>query len=59
VTWKSNVGTNFAVDAAGTRLAHLVKSTIGVTVEVRVVSPGMVERALGKAKRVVDKRPRG
>jgi len=46
-------------DAAGARLAHLVKSLIGVTAEVRVVPPGMIERSLGKAKRVVDKRPKG
>ncbi len=45
-------------DAAGTRLAHMVKSMIGVTAEVRVVPPGMIERSLGKAKRVVDKRPK-
>jgi len=45
-------------DAAGIRLAHLVKSLIGVTAEVRVVPPGMIERSLGKAKRVVDKRPK-
>jgi len=45
-------------DAAGTRLAHLVKSLVGVTAEVRVVPPGMIERSLGKAKRVVDKRPK-
>jgi phenylacetate-CoA ligase len=45
-------------DAAGIRLAHLVKSLIGVTAEVRVVPPGMIERSLGKVKRVVDKRPK-
>ena len=45
-------------DAAGVRLAHMVKSMIGVTAEVRVVPPGMIERSLGKAKRVVDKRPK-
>jgi phenylacetate-CoA ligase len=46
-------------DAAGAKLAHLVKSLIGVTAEVRVVAPGSVERSLGKAKRVIDKRPKG
>jgi phenylacetate-CoA ligase len=45
-------------DAAGGRLAHMVKSMIGVTADVRVVPPGMIERSLGKAKRVVDKRPK-
>jgi phenylacetate-CoA ligase len=37
-------------------LAHHVKSVIGVTVAVRVVDPGAVERSQGKAKRVVDLR---
>ena len=46
-------------DAAGVQLAHLVKSLIGITAEVRVVQSGGIERSIGKAKRVVDKRPRG
>ena len=45
-------------DAAGTRLAHRIKSMVGVTADVRVVAPGSIERSLGKAKRVVDKRPK-
>ena len=40
-------------------LAHHVKSAVGVTVAVRVVDPGAVERSQGKAKRVVDLRPKG
>jgi len=46
-------------DAAGAKLAHLIKSLIGVTADVRVVAPSAIERSLGKAKRVVDKRPKG
>jgi phenylacetate-CoA ligase len=46
-------------DAAGRKLAHLIKSMIGVTADVRVVPPGSVERSIGKAKRVVDRRPKG
>ena len=46
-------------EAAGAKLAHLIKSMIGVTADVRVVPPGRIERSLGKAKRVVDKRPKG
>jgi phenylacetate-CoA ligase len=46
-------------EAAGHRLAHLIKSLIGVTAEVRVVPPSTIERSLGKAKRVVDRRPKG
>jgi phenylacetate-CoA ligase len=45
-------------EAAGSRLAHLIKSLIGVTAEVKVLAPGGVERSLGKAKRIVDKRPK-
>jgi phenylacetate-CoA ligase len=43
-------------DAAGAKLAHQVKSLIGVSAEVRVVPSGGIERSIGKAKRVVDKR---
>ncbi len=43
-------------DRAGERLAHLVKNLIGVTAQVRVLPSGGVERSLGKAKRIVDKR---
>ncbi len=39
-------------------LAHHVKSVIGVTVGVRVVDPGAVERSQGKARRIVDLRPK-
>ncbi len=45
--------------AAGERLEKLIKSLIGVSAEVRVVAPGGIERSIGKAKRVVDKRPKG
>jgi phenylacetate-CoA ligase len=40
------------------RLEHAIKSTIGVSVSVELVAPGGVERSLGKAKRIVDKRPK-
>jgi len=46
-------------ERAGASLSHLIKSLIGVTADVRVVSPGGIQRSLGKAKRVVDKRPKG
>ena len=45
-------------DAAGAKLAHWIKNTIGVTAEVRVVQSGAIERSTGKARRVVDKRPK-
>ncbi len=45
-------------DAAGARLVRLVKSLIGISAGVSVLPPGGIERSLGKAKRVIDKRPR-
>jgi phenylacetate-CoA ligase len=41
---------------AGRELAHHIKSYIGVTAEVIVGEPGSVERSVGKAKRVIDRR---
>jgi phenylacetate-CoA ligase len=45
-------------EAAGAALAHVIKSLIGVTAAVQIVASGGIERSLGKAKRVVDKRPK-
>ena len=39
-------------------LAHHVKSVVGVTIRVDVADPGGVERSAGKAKRIVDLRPK-
>ena len=44
--------------AAGARLANLVKERIGVNARCTVTDPGVIERSLGKAKRVIDKRPK-
>jgi phenylacetate-CoA ligase len=46
-----------AREAQGELLCRHVKELIGVTAAVRVVEPGAVERSLGKAKRVIDRRP--
>jgi phenylacetate-CoA ligase len=40
------------------RAVHLIKAHVGVTATVRAVAPGTIERSQGKAKRVIDKRPR-
>ncbi len=37
---------------------HLIKSFVGITAKVRVVEPGTLERSQGKAKRVLDLRPK-
>ncbi|MEP9380273.1 phenylacetate--CoA ligase PaaK [Aquabacter sp. CN5-332] len=40
------------------RLVSRIKDTIGITTRVVIQAPGSIERSMGKAKRVVDKRPR-
>ncbi|MCW5698517.1 MAG: phenylacetate--CoA ligase [Rhodospirillales bacterium] len=44
--------------ACADKLSHAVKSMIGVTVTVRVVDVGEVERSIGKAVRIIDLRPK-
>ncbi len=39
-----------------TALAGHIKETIGITTSVRIVAPGSIERSLGKARRVIDRR---
>jgi phenylacetate-CoA ligase len=46
-------------EAAAAQLSQLIKNLVGVTAGVAVKEPGAIERSLGKAKRVVDKRPKG
>jgi phenylacetate-CoA ligase len=43
-------------ESAAKAFAHQVKSYIGVSARVVVREPGAIERSLGKAKRVIDKR---
>jgi phenylacetate-CoA ligase len=45
-----------ARDAAARDLAHQIKSTIGISVKVRLLDPGALERSIGKACRVIDRR---
>jgi phenylacetate-CoA ligase len=40
------------------QIEHLIKAYIGVSATARVVAPGTIERSQGKAKRVVDLRPK-
>jgi phenylacetate-CoA ligase len=47
-----------ARQACAGRLAHAVKAYVGVTVRVRVAEAGEVERSVGKARRIIDMRPR-
>jgi phenylacetate-CoA ligase len=50
----------FAAGAkAATLLIEQVKAMIGISVRVEVREPGSIERSIGKAKRVIDKRTPG
>ena len=44
--------------AAANKLEHDIKSYVGVSTHVRIADVGTLERSLGKAKRVIDKRPK-
>ena len=48
-----------AHEGLGRELAGRIKERIGVTASVRVVEPGGIERSVGKARRIVDQRPKG
>src|SRR5918995_5328782 len=43
--------------AAADRLSQAIKDTIGITAQVNVLDPEGIERSLGKARRVIDRRP--
>lgn len=47
-----------AVEACAAELGGHIKSLIGVNAKIRLLEPGKVERSIGKAKRVVDLRPK-
>jgi phenylacetate-CoA ligase len=44
--------------AHASELEHAMKAHIGITAKVSVLKPGQIERSLGKAKRVIDTRPK-
>jgi len=45
-----------ARERLGQQLQYNIKERIGVTARIAVASPGSLERSVGKAKRVIDKR---
>jgi len=47
-----------AREAAARDLMHHVKSSVGITIRVRVADPGGLDRSIGKARRVIDRRPK-
>ncbi len=48
----------FSVTEADLHLARAIKESVGVTASIEIVPPGAIERSLGKARRVIDRRPR-
>lgn len=51
-------GSQQARHEAARKLEHNIKAYIGVTATVRLALPGGIERSIGKAKRILDKRPK-
>jgi phenylacetate-CoA ligase len=41
------------------KVSSFIKNTVGISARVLIVAPDTLERSLGKAKRVYDKRPKG
>ncbi|MGL5117382.1 MAG: phenylacetate--CoA ligase PaaK [Beijerinckiaceae bacterium] len=48
-----------SAEADGRVLAYRIKETIGISASVRVLPPEGIERSQGKARRIVDLRPKG
>ena len=48
----------FASSDAAETLAMRIKERIGVTAAVELLAPGGIERSVGKARRVIDRRPK-
>ena len=58
VEWASEPAGTAAEEAAANTLAHHVKSSVGISVDVRILAPNTLERSVGKARRVIDRRQR-
>ncbi len=56
---ESRPGAGEAANAAAKMLAKSIKARIGITAWVNVLPPEAIERSQGKAKRIVDQRPKG
>jgi phenylacetate-CoA ligase len=57
VEWPASGATGAEVrEVAARDLVHHIKSSIGLTAHVRILDPGVLERSVGKARRVVDRR---
>jgi phenylacetate-CoA ligase len=49
----------FGATDAGAALALTIKQRVGISARVEVLPPGGIERSLGKARRVIDRRAKG
>jgi len=47
-----------AASHAGVALAERLKGMCGLSAGIEIVAPGLVERSMGKARRVIDRRPK-
>jgi phenylacetate-CoA ligase len=54
---KPEVASEADKQAAAHELQHHIKSYIGINTAIEIVAPGHIERSVGKARRVIDKRP--
>jgi phenylacetate-CoA ligase len=44
--------------AAAQKLEHAIKAYVGISATVRLALPMGLERSIGKAKRIIDRRPK-
>ncbi len=51
-------GSNEARVQSARTLEHAIKAYIGISAPVRLALPGELERSIGKAKRIIDRRPK-
>ena len=58
VNVEQRIGAGDEAHLAGRDLAHRIKQTIGISARVTVLPPEGIERSQGKARRVVDLRPK-
>jgi len=49
----------YGLDAQARAVMAGIKSTIGISTKIVVEPPGTIERSAGKARRIIDKRPKG
>ena len=46
------------IEAGDGELAQRLKGMCGLSADIDIASPGGIERSMGKARRVIDKRPK-